>query len=70
MQAASAYLDALDMREEILARRRLPCICPRQHEATPPVGVSIDVAMTRGIEVERVRCATCARTWQRINVPA
>ena len=57
----------LSVRETILAARPIPCICPRQHEKAPPIGVTIAIHIARAIEIERVRCNGCARTWTRIN---
>ncbi|WP_158810446.1 hypothetical protein [Beijerinckia sp. L45] len=52
---------------EALEHRRIPCICPRQHEKTPPLGVTTDIQVTRGIIVEAVQCVTCDRRWKRVN---
>lgn len=60
-------LPRLDRDEEQLVGRRIPCICPRQHEADPPVGETVAVRTSRTVTVERVRCAECDRTWTRIN---
>ncbi len=55
----------LDPTEARLAARRVPCICPRQHEPNPPVGVTVAIGTQRGAAVERVRCSACLRTWTR-----
>lgn len=49
------------------ARRAIPCICPRQHEAKPPLGVFVGFTFIRGQLADRVRCSACARTWKRMR---
>ncbi|MGX5777482.1 hypothetical protein [Methylorubrum zatmanii] len=56
----------VDVGETILAKRRLPCICPRQHDGTQARTVSYSTC--RGIVTERVKCEGCPRTWKRVNV--
>lgn len=57
----------VDVRTAILKSRRVPCICPRQHEKNPPLGRAMSASTHRGRTVERVGCDTCAREWTRIN---
>lgn len=53
--------------EAMLANRRVPCICPRQHEAEPPIGEMVGFTEAVVTIVERVRCSDCRRTWKRVN---
>lgn len=53
--------------EESYERRRVPCICPRQFERAPPVGIPTEIKFTRGVVVEAVTCSTCDRRWKRVN---
>ena len=55
----------VDVGEAILSARRLPCICPRQHEGA--TGAAIDYATSRRVVIERVACERCPRTWTRVN---
>lgn len=56
----------VDVGETIIAKRRLPCICPRQHE--DGMARTVGYSTCRGIVTERVKCESCPRTWKRVNV--
>ncbi|SFG92731.1 hypothetical protein [Methylobacterium gossipiicola] len=55
----------IDAGEEILARRRVPCLCPEQVRGA--CGRTTGYATTGGRIRERVACERCPRTWTRIN---
>lgn len=61
-EIAGAYVD---VGEEILTARRLPCICPCQHKGA--MAATVDYSTARRIVIERVACERCARTWKRVN---
>ncbi len=56
----------VDVGEKILAKRRLPCICQRQH--ADGMARTVGYSTCRGIVTERVKCEGCPRTWTRVNV--
>ncbi|SOR29825.1 conserved protein of unknown function [Methylorubrum extorquens] len=56
----------VDVGETILAKRRLPCICPQRHKDGTARTVSYSTC--RGMVIERVKCENCPRTWKRVNV--
>lgn len=58
---------AADVQHELLVKRRVPCICPRQFEDCPPIGVPLRASISREMVVERIECSSCDRTWTRIN---
>ena len=55
----------VDMGETILAKRRLPCICPRQHHGAQ--ASTLAYSTHRGLVTEQVQCNGCGRTWKRVN---
>lgn len=55
----------VDVADAILGQRRLPCICPRQHEGAR--AVTVGYSTHRGLVTERVQCERCPRTWRRAN---
>lgn len=58
----------VDVMSSVYEKRKVPCICPRQHEKAPPIGEHQSIiSQSRGATVERVRCSDCRRTWRRIN---
>lgn len=67
--------DRADVRAAILGARRVPCICPQQHDTAGPRGGVRDGAKarclsfteSRGVTIERVGCERCPRTWTRVN---
>jgi len=61
-ELASALIDA---REQILARRRVPCLCPEQVRGA--CGRAVGYAKTGGQVREQVACERCPRTWTRVN---
>lgn len=61
-EIAGAYVD---VGEAILTARRLPCICPKQHEGAK--GATIEYSTSRRIVTEHVACERCPRTWKRVN---
>lgn len=56
----------VDVGETIIAKRRLPCICERQHE--DGMARTVGYSTCRGMVTERVKCDGCPRTWTRVNV--
>ncbi|ACL62078.1 hypothetical protein Mnod_7339 [Methylobacterium nodulans ORS 2060] len=75
--ARRAIRSARDVAAEILDRKRVPCICPAQHDELDAKGKPIRgtgaVARTtafsyvRGRLHERAACERCGRCWSRIN---
>ncbi|CAO4182026.1 hypothetical protein IHEIED_03970 [Methylorubrum populi] len=57
----------IDMGETILAQRRLPCICPRQHHGAQASTLAYATHRGLGLVTEQVRCNGCGRTWKRVN---
>lgn len=55
----------VDPGEQILARRRVPCLCPDQ--AIGACGRTVGYATTGGRIRKRVVCERCPRTWTRVN---
>ena len=56
-----------DAQHALLVKRRVPCICRRQHEPEPPTGVAVRMSTSREMTVERVACSSCPMPWVRIN---
>jgi hypothetical protein len=67
--------EAADVLGGILRARRVPCICPRQHDTKGPrggvrdgvKGRSVSYSTARGNVIEEVQCEGCPRTWKRVN---
>ena len=55
----------VDPVEACLSARRVPCICPAQHDGA--TGASMGYSRSRGTIVEHVACRNCPRTWTRVN---
>lgn len=55
------------VQDEILGQRRVPCICPRQHDRDEACARTLSYSTARGVLVERVACERCPRTWTRIS---
>ena len=54
-----------DVGEQIIARRKVPCICPEQHHGA--CGRTVEYSNSSGRVRERVECDRCCRTWTRVN---
>lgn len=57
--------EMVDPGEEILTRRKVPCICSEQERGA--CGRTIAYSNASGRVREQVMCDTCPRTWTRVN---
>lgn len=57
--------EMIDPGEQILTRRKVPCICPEQ--ATGACGRTTAYSNASRRVREQVRCDTCSKTWTRVN---
>lgn len=61
-EVASAMIDPGEL---IIARRKVPCICPEQSRGA--CGRTDSYSSISGRIRERVACDRCPRTWTRVN---
>lgn len=65
VQRPQVAAEMIDPGEQILTRRKVPCICPEQGRGA--CGRTIAYSNASGRVREQVHCDRCPRTWTRVN---
>ena len=65
VQRPTVASEMIDPSEQIIARRKVPCICPEQERGA--CGRTVAYSNISGRLREQVACDRCPRVWTRVN---